>query len=441
MKLINSNEKGIVFVATLVLIAVLSIMGTVAVITTNTDVQISSNYKTSARSFYATEAGIEEARARLRGQPTGSNANVDYAGDTGAIDDWWSAYILTSSSWNTSDDPNYSASYLNYYPTTGNPTNATLGTNTIQTTPDISYWVKIRHKREYDAEQAGHSIVTPHYYDNDGSTATHTAASPGNVIYWGFGDPALPATPVQFSTSAATTHKPVDIITAYGSSVGSSKTVEEEVVSNPGPPVISTIYSRNDININGAAGVYDGNDNCVPPQPSLPPIYTLQPSTTTFNGAPTVTPDPPGDVVGPIDIALQDYVDMLRNGATVITLGNGADITYWGSATDYQVFYSETSGFGGGKLSLSGITGFGVLLVEGDLDLNAGFSWSGLIVVTGACNASGGGGPNTVNVKGALLANPFNAANGHVKIRYYSCEIENALFTRPAIPISWKEIN
>ncbi len=73
--------------------------------------------------------------------------------------------------------------------------------------------------------------------------------------------------------------------------------------------------------------------------------------------------------------------------------------------------------------------------------LSGGFNWNGLIVVTGECRASGGGGPNTINIKGALLANPFLAANGHVKIRYYSCEIVNALYTRPATPISWKEMN
>jgi hypothetical protein len=131
---------------------------------------------------------------------------------------------------------------------------------------------------------------------------------------------------------------------------------------------------------------------------------------------------------------------MLKNGETVITLGNGSDITYWGDPNDFVTFYADASGFGGGKLALSGVVGYGILLVEGDLGLNAGFNWHGIIVVSGACTASGGGGINVVNIYGALLAETFNAANGHVKIRYDSCEIEKALYTRPTIPISWKEV-
>ncbi|MBM2833998.1 MAG: pehV [Candidatus Brocadiaceae bacterium] len=86
-------ESGIVFIAVLVLIVILALVGTIAVITTNTDIKISGNYKANVKALYAAQAGSEEARARLRGPSSTAN----YAGDPDTdFDEDWSAYILTS---------------------------------------------------------------------------------------------------------------------------------------------------------------------------------------------------------------------------------------------------------------------------------------------------------------------------------------------------------
>jgi predicted acyltransferase (DUF342 family) len=59
------NEKGIVLIAAIALVAILALAGTAAVITTTTDMKISSNYKTSAQAFYIAEAGIQDGINRL----------------------------------------------------------------------------------------------------------------------------------------------------------------------------------------------------------------------------------------------------------------------------------------------------------------------------------------------------------------------------------------
>jgi hypothetical protein len=59
------DEKGMVLVVGLLLISVLSLVGTTAVMTSTTDMKISSNYRSGARAFYIAEAGIERARAQL----------------------------------------------------------------------------------------------------------------------------------------------------------------------------------------------------------------------------------------------------------------------------------------------------------------------------------------------------------------------------------------
>ena len=50
-------EKGMILIVVLALIAILTLVGTVAVITTNTDIKISGNYKTSVQALYAAQEG------------------------------------------------------------------------------------------------------------------------------------------------------------------------------------------------------------------------------------------------------------------------------------------------------------------------------------------------------------------------------------------------
>ncbi len=51
------DEKGIIFIAIIALIAILALVGTVGVLTTTTEVKISSNYKTCTKALYVVQAG------------------------------------------------------------------------------------------------------------------------------------------------------------------------------------------------------------------------------------------------------------------------------------------------------------------------------------------------------------------------------------------------
>ncbi len=85
----SANEKGMVLVTVLLLIAALIIVGTTAVTQTSTDLKISKNYKTGTEALYAAEAGVEEARARLRKYATSAIS------DAHPTSDQWRAYIGT----------------------------------------------------------------------------------------------------------------------------------------------------------------------------------------------------------------------------------------------------------------------------------------------------------------------------------------------------------
>jgi hypothetical protein len=395
------------------------------------DLKITGSYRTARQAFYSVDSGLEEARGRLKGL----SSAPDYLGDPASpADPWWSAYVLTSSSWQTSDDPNYHASYTNYIPTTSSHTNTTVTANSLQ--GGITYWAKIRHRREYDAEQDGHTLSSPHYYDNDGSTATHSAASPGNIIYYGYGNPATPATVVQYTTAGGSAHKPVDIITGYGLSGTSSQVAETLVAQDPGPPIPGAIYSKSDFRTNGSSLTVDGTDNCGL-APAIPPVYTLSPGTTVVNGNPTFGGNPSSPVSGPLDIDIDGMINELKSGATVITSDqNGTD---FGSPTDYVTVYSDTSDPPNvDGLKLQNGVGYGALLVDGDLTMGGDFEWNGIVLVTGKATFNGGG--SSINVRGAAFGNPVEETNGGLNVLYDSCHISNSFSGLPQLVLSWRHV-
>jgi len=422
-----NNEKGFVLPVGLIFLIILALLGTTAVIITTTDLNIGGKYKQSEQSFYAAEAGIEEARARLK-----KSTASDYAGDPSTgYDPWWSAYILTSDSWQTSDDTDYNANYKNYIPTSASHTNTTITTNSLQS--NILYFVKIRHKREYDAEQAGHTISSPHYYDGDGNTGTNTASAPGNIIYYGYENPANPTTAEQCTTSGTTEYKPVEIITGYGQTANSLKRIEIEVKQDR-PLITSALYAKGDVTGNGSSLSIDGNDNCGVASPKKS-IYTLSPFTTTLNGHPTLNPTGPQQ--GTNDIDILDIINKLKELNTVVITNDETNVLY-GNTNNFVTCYSDTSDpYNVNGLTLSGVTGFGNLIVEGDLILGGGFQWNGVILVTGTLTFNGGG--SGINIRGAILTNSMIGINGGIDIRYDSCMVDNALDNRPLDIISWKE--
>lgn len=72
------QEKGLVLIATLAVISIITLVSTVAVYTTNTDIKISGNYKTSTQAFYLAEAGIHDGIGRLMlGNISDSGAKLD----------------------------------------------------------------------------------------------------------------------------------------------------------------------------------------------------------------------------------------------------------------------------------------------------------------------------------------------------------------------------
>ncbi|MBW2636884.1 MAG: hypothetical protein JRC86_05075 [Deltaproteobacteria bacterium] len=71
--------------------------------------------------------------------------------------------------------------------------------------------------------------------------------------------------------------------------------------------------------------------------------------------------------------------------------------------------------------------------------MSGGFSWDGLILVTGTLTFNGGGAIG-INIQGAVLANQTVDLNGGVTVTYDSCSIDDALSNQAVMKLSWREI-
>ena len=421
------GHRGFALVAVMLLIAVVGIVTAVVLQTTSTEIKISGNHRRATQEFYAAEAGLAEARSRLR-KSTG--AEDVFIGSTGIWQDpLWMAYIVTSSAWATSDDPDYSTQRSNVFPVSGNPRNTIVQSNSVQT--DLEYWLKIRHKNEYDAERAGHRPGTPHYLDQDGRTSRHNKTNRGNVVYFGYPS-RTSLRPVSFTTTQRTPWLPIEKIIAHGTGQSGGVVLEAEVVHPPGPNQVAALYASGNVSLTGGTGGLDGHDTCGAVD-SLPPVLaggtvTSGPS-IQFHGTPA-TPQP-----NAVALNLDDALANLNTDAVALTENQHNQSL--GSADVPMVFLADGASFPAG-LRMQHVTGSGILLVEGNATLEGEVRWDGMILVTGTLFLNGHG--SGIMIRGAVWAGEINQQTGPLTVRYDSCRLQAALLAVPTQVQTWKEI-
>jgi Tfp pilus assembly protein PilX len=218
--------------------------------------------------------------------------------------------------------------------------------------------------------------------------------------------------------------------------------VQIVVTLQPPPSSPATIYSKGDVTGNGSSLTISGNDACGA-ETALAPIYTKDPATTNLNGNPTLEGSPSTPQHGMLDIDIPGYIDSLKPGATTVT--EDQNNATFGSASNYQTVYSwpdDPAHFNNQGLKLQNVTGYGVLLVKGDLELGGGFQWNGIILVTGSVTLNGGGG-NPINIYGQIFSGTSTltdvTVNGSNTIGYDSCKVKKAMAGSPLKVVNWKQ--
>jgi Tfp pilus assembly protein PilX len=203
----------------------------------------------------------------------------------------------------------------------------------------------------------------------------------------------------------------------------------------------AVVYSKGDITGNGSSLTITGADACGAGT-GLGPIYTMDPATTTLNGSPTLSGTPPTPQHGTLNIDIQGIINSFKPSAsaTISADQNGAA---YGSSTNYVTVYSDTDNPPNTQgLKLQNVTGYGILLVKGDLVLGGGFNWNGIIYATGSVTLNGGGGEG-INVHGQIYAGTSTVTditiNGGNTLGYDSCAVKKALATQAFKVVSWKQ--
>lgn len=226
------------------------------------------------------------------------------------------------------------------------------------------------------------------------------------------------------------------LITAVATGpAGAFARVEKEAAIVEGPNVMSPSYSKGDVTGNGASMSISGIDACGQDSTHLPEMYTYTGANIDMN------PEPGGITTvegGSENVDIEYQVNSIKPGATVII---DPDTTNFGDSNNYVTLYSQPdpSPPTNGDLTLDNISGYGTLLVDGDLTITGSFDWHGLVLVTGTLALSGGGNA-TKSISGAVYTNDTITYNGNIDIQYDSCAIANAMTGWPLQPLSWKQV-
>ena len=417
-----SNEKGMVLVVGLMLIVVLSLLGTTAVLTSTTDMKISANYKTSKQAFYAAEAGIEEARARLK-----ANADMSIViTDSQPLNANWRAYIGVVAK---AQAKGYDSSQHGFYPG-------------LQSTLD--YTVKIKHRTN-----AG-----------------------GQVLYWGDVDSngRYERTTNRVSPTGFTNPN-IYLVTSYGTTAGSNKTIESEITRFPPLTVPAALYVEAATDILGNASIF-GVDQCggadvpgIKTTLSLNSVDDSKNPGSLITGSTSPTGNPSDIAPFATDMDIQAMIDSQKgsanftynvasathSGTAIPGPGDGWGTPVPGASNDKAsscdvrniVYYNTSNGNNLTDIKLTNSSGCGILLVEGDLDVNGGFNWYGLVIVSGSVKYTGGG-QDSKNITGGVLAGGSATADvvgGNTNIVYCSTALTKQTENQPLRCLSWNEQN
>ena len=379
------SEQGVILIAVLTLMVTLILVGATTYIVSSSNVRIGANFKSNETVLQVAMAGSEKAREALRAANASSTTTTDFSEE-----------LLARVGANA---------VLNGYTTTTDDVAMATGTMSV----------------------AGKTYTYNAYLTNDSTDgASSTTDSNGQAVI----------------TSVATGPN--------GAKASVTTTVKIYTFSGSSP---AALYSKDNTTLNGSSINISGTDagNCGGSNLSAVYVYsdpaTNNTHTLTENGSPTLG-GTPATQIGTTSLDLQSYIDTLKGSATVTLTADvsagGNDTTSYGSSSPggYVTVYSDATQQGDGELRLNNVTGYGILLVKGNLQLAGNIDWHGIIIATGVVTTSGGG-SNSKNIQGQVYSGQSalgdTTVNGGVTIAYNSCEVKKSLSSQPLTVVNWKQ--
>jgi len=347
------DEKGIALILGMLLLLVATLIGISALNTSTYDVLISGNERASIQAFYVAEAGINELMGRFRAGATNEILDSDPSNPNWKV-------LLAKYPGKGATQIGFLSGDPNAYPSLQN---------------QLDFGVEIKHKID-----AANQVVR----------------------YGGV---------------------PIYILRSYGFTTdGGNKILEVELKKSSGYDPPAAVYSEAPVYIQGSSTYINGNDDCgstghkpgvMTPTLTLPSI--TESGNPSINGSPpivTITSNPP-----PASLQIREMLDYVKGDADFkySYSGNQTLAGYsdgWGtptnSDTNVPITYTGPMNIiyfnmnGDKTLKLEGEShGAGLLLIEGNLEINGGFTWYGVILATGAVTYTGVG---QKNITGGMMS-------------------------------------
>jgi hypothetical protein len=432
----NSSERGIALIVALMMLMLISAALMGMIMMSNTETNVSANFRDEQTAFFASKAGIEEVRDRLRSSATDSlsgsalfsSSNVPpfpLPGQANAI-----LYVTNPAAGETVT-PWLPLGAVSTYPddeickevtcVSGVPAGTWYVSASFSTTyaaaPKLPWkWVRVMAKA--NKSDTGATRVT----SVDGTTN-------GNRVCWGGANEVGVANPPYASCAAANNnYLPVYELTALAvTSSGSRRMTQYEVSRTPFPPFPGAIIFDGlgaNFGTNPHSNHQHASGTDVAQGPNLgvgcgaganqPAIGTTDGTTATNVSGQLNDPSQFVGGVAPVGSTLSANssmnlatVDGLTNLVNMITTAAGNNVYNAATPTNMGTNIVPVINVVHGDVSLGG-SGTGILLVDGQLTELGGFSYNGIILVIGKGSVvKNGGGGGTMN--GSLfLANMYS---------------------------------
>lgn len=405
-RLLSLANHGFIRTVCLGLVAVLSLWGIIVLVSAPSatqvvkqERQIAQYYTLSAQALYAAETGIEEARARLR----------TYAGLYRIMDD-------------TPDDPKWSVAIVakgdGQEPGEVLPHHVQVAS--LQS--DLAYTVTIRH-------------------------ATHPTDAA--VLRWG------DARGQGVHTRNTLRGENIYVITAHGMQGEARHTIEVEAIPEPPPTVPAALYVAGPLRLPGGRASITGTDSCgdqhqAGVRTTLPP----SPMASKAGLTPPMLQGTPPVAYQSAPLHVQAMVDALKERATVVYTSVPAETASagpgesWGmprmgatphapsTCVERHIVHYDTRGTQG-RLR-PGTSGCGVLLVEGDVEIDGAFTWYGAVLVTGSLRLLGEGTKQVTG--GVVVAGAVTLEDkGEMSLVYCSEAIAEPTRYLPLRLLTWRD--
>jgi hypothetical protein len=478
------RQRGAALVISIMTLMLISVVATALILMAGTQAAIKTNYKSAMQAFYDAKAGLEEGRGRLWPYNPNAITNCVFPTQGSPMPIGQVCYIVNPSAGEVVDptnlDPANPYADNEYQQEWQIPVTAAPGLQPLINSTSASggvagpqyKWVRITPRTEFSANTDVDGIngldnANPLFFDGTQQLLSAGGAVPNAAQVLTL--TALAVTPygsrrmVQYTIAQAL---------PGGLNMNLNAAPLMLVGANPiYQPPSSTSFQ---VNGNDRSGFFAGT--CALPQQSAPTAVGLSADPTSIinsitalrrqsnyqapgGSTPSVTDVtsllPPSELDPP---TLDALVQSITAAATVVINGPANGLPSYGSPSQPVIAVVQASSPNGtdGNLTLNNVTGYGILVVTGQLTLVGKAGWRGIVLVIGQGDLDGTGTVRGNEIDGTLIVadtrdgsgnvvNSFGTAavnwtGGHGGFFYDSCWINNAMASFPYKVLSFREI-